>query len=138
MPQAEALLVQAMGAPLRGQPNISVCWQNLTSHSFFLQVEALLAQAMERRSVGSTQLNENSSRSHMVFTLRIDGQNSTTGKWVGGCLLEGLGPQRALSMRRQVSGFTEGSFDVGLLGGNFFIWLAYRFVLLSCNRYPMP
>ncbi len=44
-----------------------------------VQVEALLSQAMERRSVSATQLNDQSSRSHMVFTLRIDGTNSATG-----------------------------------------------------------
>jgi len=44
-----------------------------------LQVESLLANAMEKRSVGCTALNEQSSRSHMVFTLKIDGSNSTTG-----------------------------------------------------------
>lgn len=30
------------------------------------------------RSVGCTALNEQSSRSHMVFTLRIDGVNTST------------------------------------------------------------
>ncbi len=34
---------------------------------------------MERRSVSATQLNEQSSRSHMVFMLKIDGTNSVTG-----------------------------------------------------------
>jgi kinesin family protein C1 len=37
-------------------------------------VEALLRRAMERRAVGCTQLNAQSSRSHAVFSLRIDGK----------------------------------------------------------------
>jgi kinesin family protein C1 len=54
------------------------CYSTHYGH-FLAQVEALLGQAMERRSVAATQLNEHSSRSHMVFTLRIDGTNATTG-----------------------------------------------------------
>lgn len=48
------------------------------------QVEALLSRAMEKRSVGCTALNEQSSRSHMVFTLRIDGTNASSQLKVGG------------------------------------------------------
>jgi hypothetical protein len=33
---------------------------------------------MEKRSVGCTQLNEQSSRSHAVFTLRIEGVNDSS------------------------------------------------------------
>ena len=47
--------------------------------STYMQVDALLADAMDKRSVGCTQLNEHSSRSHMVFMLKIEGNNSTTG-----------------------------------------------------------
>lgn len=39
------------------------------------QVRALLAQAQSRRSVAATLMNERSSRSHSVFTLRIRGEN---------------------------------------------------------------
>lgn len=42
------------------------------------QVEKLLATAMDKRAVGATKLNEVSSRSHMVFTLKIDGHNTNT------------------------------------------------------------
>ncbi|GAX76587.1 hypothetical protein CEUSTIGMA_g4033.t1 [Chlamydomonas eustigma] len=48
------------------------------------QVDLLLAQAMEKRSVGCTALNEQSSRSHMVFTLRLEGVNEAKGKRVSG------------------------------------------------------
>lgn len=41
-------------------------------------VEDLLARAMEKRTVGCTQLNEQSSRSHAVFTLRIEGVNDSS------------------------------------------------------------
>ena len=44
------------------------------------QVDALLNEAMTKRTVGCTALNEQSSRSHMVFTLKIDGTNSGTGR----------------------------------------------------------
>ncbi|KAG1664095.1 hypothetical protein FOA52_013279 [Chlamydomonas sp. UWO 241] len=50
------------------------------------RVEALLADAMDKRAVGCTALNEQSSRSHMVFTLRLDGTNAQTGKTVSGVL----------------------------------------------------
>ncbi|GFR50250.1 hypothetical protein Agub_g12436 [Astrephomene gubernaculifera] len=49
-------------------------------------VEQLLAQAMEKRSVGCTALNEQSSRSHMVFIMRIEGHNKTTDVKVSGVL----------------------------------------------------
>ena len=41
-------------------------------------VASLLARAMERRSVGCTALNEQSSRSHAVFSLRIEGVNASS------------------------------------------------------------
>ncbi len=48
-------------------------------HSFLLQdVEDLLSRAMEKRTVGCTALNEQSSRSHAVFTLRIEGVNDSS------------------------------------------------------------
>lgn len=43
------------------------------------KVEAMLAKAMANRSVAATKSNERSSRSHSVFMLRIQGQNSVTG-----------------------------------------------------------
>ncbi|KAG0272182.1 kinesin-like nuclear fusion protein [Linnemannia exigua] len=42
------------------------------------KVTALLKKAAHNRSVGSTQMNERSSRSHCVFTLRLAGKNSIT------------------------------------------------------------
>ncbi|GMH33229.1 hypothetical protein BSKO_01063 [Bryopsis sp. KO-2023] len=50
------------------------------------QVEKLLATAMEKRAVGATRMNEVSSRSHMVFTLKIDGYNSSTQQSIHGVL----------------------------------------------------
>lgn len=47
----------------------------LTSPS---QVRSLLALAQSRRTVASTLMNERSSRSHSVFTLRISGCNLIT------------------------------------------------------------
>ena len=42
-------------------------------------VAGLLKQAMRQRAVGATAMNERSSRSHMVFALRLRGTNATTG-----------------------------------------------------------
>jgi kinesin family member C1 len=50
------------------------------------RVGELLQEAMEKRSVGCTALNEQSSRSHMVFCLRIEGHNHRTGTRVQGVL----------------------------------------------------
>jgi kinesin family protein C1 len=44
------------------------------------QVRALLARAQGRRSVAATLMNERSSRSHSVFTLRVAGANARTGE----------------------------------------------------------
>ncbi|XP_074272083.1 kinesin-like protein KIN-14C isoform X2 [Silene latifolia] len=44
------------------------------------QVASLLQKAAQSRSIGKTQMNEQSSRSHFVFTLRISAVNETTEK----------------------------------------------------------
>lgn len=50
------------------------------------QISSLLQQAAQSRSVGKTQMNEQSSRSHFVFTLRISGVNENTEQQVQGVL----------------------------------------------------
>lgn len=50
------------------------------------EVSYLLDQAARSRSVGRTQMNEQSSRSHFVFTLRISGINEVTERQVQGIL----------------------------------------------------
>ncbi len=50
------------------------------------QVRALLALAQGRRTVAATLMNERSSRSHSVFTLRIRGENALTGESCEGSL----------------------------------------------------
>jgi kinesin family protein C1 len=50
------------------------------------EVSYLLDQAAQSRSVGKTQMNEESSRSHFVFTLRISGYNESTDQQVQGVL----------------------------------------------------
>ncbi|PSS06166.1 Kinesin-like protein [Actinidia chinensis var. chinensis] len=50
------------------------------------EVSFLLDQAAQSRSVGKTQMNEQSSRSHFVFTLRISGYNESTEQQVQGVL----------------------------------------------------
>ncbi|XP_027338935.1 kinesin-like protein KIN-14C [Abrus precatorius] len=50
------------------------------------EISSLLQQAAQSRSVGRTQMNEQSSRSHFVFTLRICGINENTEQQVQGVL----------------------------------------------------
>lgn len=50
------------------------------------EISSLLRQAAQSRSVGKTQMNEYSSRSHFVFTLRIFGVNEATEQQVQGVL----------------------------------------------------
>ncbi|KAK9267120.1 hypothetical protein L1049_009539 [Liquidambar formosana] len=50
------------------------------------EISSLLHQAAQSRSVGKTQMNEQSSRSHFVFTLRISGVNESTEQQVQGVL----------------------------------------------------
>ncbi|KAK6157153.1 hypothetical protein DH2020_011401 [Rehmannia glutinosa] len=50
------------------------------------EVSYLLERAAQSRSVGKTQMNEQSSRSHFVFTLRIMGYNESTEQQVQGVL----------------------------------------------------
>ncbi|KAG8830611.1 kinesin-like nuclear fusion protein [Serendipita sp. 399] len=50
------------------------------------QVTILLARAQSRRSVAATLMNQRSSRSHSVFTLRVSGSNTVTGETCEGCL----------------------------------------------------
>ncbi|XP_051135566.1 kinesin-like protein KIN-14N [Andrographis paniculata] len=50
------------------------------------EVSYLLERASQSRSVGKTQMNEQSSRSHFVFTLRISGVNQSTDQQVQGVL----------------------------------------------------
>ncbi|KAL8498450.1 hypothetical protein ACS0TY_021687 [Phlomoides rotata] len=50
------------------------------------KVSSLLVCATDSRSVGKTQMNEQSSRSHFVFTLRITGVNESTDQQVKGVL----------------------------------------------------
>uniref|UniRef100_A0A0E0DIQ5 Kinesin-like protein n=1 Tax=Oryza meridionalis TaxID=40149 RepID=A0A0E0DIQ5_9ORYZ len=59
---------------------------NETIRDFSADVTSLLAKASQSRSVGRTQMNEQSSRSHFVFTLKISGSNENTGQQVQGVL----------------------------------------------------
>ena len=50
------------------------------------QVRSLLSIANSRRTVAATLMNERSSRSHSVFTLRITGTNERSGETCNGSL----------------------------------------------------
>lgn len=49
-------------------------------------VSSLLKKAMKERSVGATACNAQSSRSHMVFMLAVEGTNEATGQKLSGAL----------------------------------------------------
>jgi kinesin family protein C1 len=51
-----------------------------------MQVRTLLSIAQSRRTVAATLMNERSSRSHSVFTLRVSGVNTLTGERCEGSL----------------------------------------------------
>lgn len=59
---------------------------NVVSLSSPSQVRTLLSLAQGRRTVAATLMNERSSRSHSVFTLRIRGENALTGESCEGSL----------------------------------------------------
>ncbi len=58
-------------------------WSTVSSSE---DVSRLLSKAMKERSVGATACNAQSSRSHMVFMLAVDGTNAATGQKLSGAL----------------------------------------------------
>lgn len=50
------------------------------------QIQQILLTAARQRSVGSTAMNANSSRSHSIFTLYLRAANETEGLMLNGCL----------------------------------------------------
>ncbi|KAI7864076.1 P-loop containing nucleoside triphosphate hydrolase protein [Spinellus fusiger] len=63
------------------------------------RVHAMLKKASHNRATAATNINERSSRSHSVFILRIQGQNSATGETTEGLLnLVDLAGSERLSM----------------------------------------
>ena len=58
-------------------------WFNVGSSD---DVDRLLAKATKMRSVGYTSMNAQSSRSHMVFMLAVEGTNAATGQKLSGAL----------------------------------------------------
>eukprot|EP00887_Chlorella_sp_A99_P000452 scaffold17.g452.t1 len=66
--------------------NTSVSYLELVDVSTPDAVRGLLDRAMRQRSVAATAMNEQSSRSHMVFMLSIEGANEGTGQRVRGAL----------------------------------------------------
>ncbi|KAK8501903.1 hypothetical protein V6N13_023316 [Hibiscus sabdariffa] len=73
---------------IKHDANGNTCVSDLTivDVSSIAEISSLLRQAAQSRSVGRTQMNEQSSRSHMVFTLRISGTNESTEQQVQGVL----------------------------------------------------
>lgn len=78
------------------------------------RVAGLLERAMRQRSVGATAMNEQSSRSHMVFMLHIDGANEGTGQkakgaWVG---WGPAAPAQRVALTAQLEGWCPGTLLV--------------------------
>lgn len=66
------------------QGNTNVAGLTLVDVQEPAQIEKLLLTAMDKRAVGATKMNEVSSRSHMVFALKIDGYNTNTHQSIHG------------------------------------------------------
>eukprot|EP00250_Pteridium_aquilinum_P010308 c19286_g1_i1 orf=318-2759(+) len=66
--------------------NTSVSDLTLVEVTKWKEVSSLLHRASQSRAVGRTAMNEQSSRSHCVFTLRISGLNESTDQQVHGVL----------------------------------------------------
>eukprot|EP00252_Welwitschia_mirabilis_P009338 TRINITY_DN2186_c0_g3_i1.p1 TRINITY_DN2186_c0_g3~~TRINITY_DN2186_c0_g3_i1.p1 ORF type:complete len:778 (-),score=172.12 TRINITY_DN2186_c0_g3_i1:517-2850(-) len=66
--------------------NIYVSDLTIVDVTNWSEVSSLLHKAALSRAVGRTVMNEHSSRSHCVFTLRIHGTNESTGQQVQGVL----------------------------------------------------
>lgn len=66
-------------------------------------MKSMLKKASQNRATGATNLNERSSRSHSVFTLRLTGENPSTGERTVGILnLIDLAGSERLSMSGSV------------------------------------
>jgi kinesin family protein C1 len=68
------------------QGKTSVSYMTEAKVTSMEKVNTLLNKAMSVRSVGATQCNEHSSRSHFVFSLNIEGTNNTLAQTVSGVL----------------------------------------------------
>jgi kinesin family member C1 len=74
------------------EDNRNGVWQTSISFIEWIEVNSpekvasLLKRAMSQRAVGATACNEQSSRSHMVFMLTVEGSNETTGQRLNGAL----------------------------------------------------
>lgn len=66
--------------------NTSVSDLTLVEVTKWKEVSSLLHRASQSRAIGKTAMNEQSSRSHCVFTLRISGLNESTDQQVHGVL----------------------------------------------------
>ncbi|KAJ7280520.1 hypothetical protein O6H91_Y370600 [Diphasiastrum complanatum] len=73
---------------VKHEPNGNTFVTDLTivEVSSWKEVSSLLRRAAQSRTVGKTAMNDHSSRSHCVFTLRITGTNESTEQQVHGVL----------------------------------------------------
>jgi len=74
-----------------------------------IQVQEVLAVAAKNRSTAKTKLNERSSRSHSLFTLKVDGVNKMLGTKTSGvlCLIDLAGSERVADSGVQGKQFKE-------------------------------
>ena len=81
---------------------LAICWtgiRRIACPKVCARLRQLLDRAMRQRSVGATAMNEQSSRSHMVFMLQLRGANELSGQRVSGapaCHVYWNAPRRTL------------------------------------------
>ncbi|KAF4529526.1 hypothetical protein B566_EDAN015184 [Ephemera danica] len=105
---------------VREDPVLGVCIPGLSSQQVqsAQQILDILAMASQFRSTGATAMNKMSSRSHAVFTLKIeslprDGSKPTVAKF---CLVDLAGSERAKKTQSTGERFKEGvNINMGLL-----------------------
>ena len=83
-------------------------------------VDRLLSKATKMRSVGATAMNAQSSRSHMVFMLAIDGTNAATGQKLSGALnlIDLAGSERVDKSEVTGSRLKETTYVLDCFGGS--------------------
>ena len=92
-----------------GKQDTNVTGVRVVSVTAPYELEELLRTAMQNRTTARTKINERSSRSHSVFTLKIEGTNQKMGQKTSGilCLIDLAGSERVSESGVQGHHFKE-------------------------------